>query len=136
MSTTTDYTPTGLRIEGQYENDRNAESRDLFKAIIREAYGVCDVIIAHHLVYETEETRKDGFKYQIVEEIPSADALIFDHVVAAKIWGPNFLTTLIKLAMEPCATRDKLLGQLYYNRVKPNIVPEGQPLIFDNDVRA
>lgn len=116
MSTAQDFTPTGIRIEGQYENDRNAESRDLFKAMIREAYGVKDVIVAHHLVYETEETRKDGFKYQIVEEIPSADTLIFDHDVAKKLWGAGYLDVIVQLAKEPCATRDKLLSTLYYGR--------------------
>jgi hypothetical protein len=112
-----DFTPTGMKIDGAYENDRNAESSDLFKDIIREAYGVKDVIIAHHLVYVKEDVR-DGFAFQVVEEVPSADSLIFDHEVAAKIWGPNFMTTLVKLAMEPIPTRDKLLGELYYGRQK------------------
>lgn len=113
MSTRDDYTPTGIRIEGSYENDRNAESGELFKAIIRECFGVSDVIIAHHLVYVTEEMR-DGFAYQVVEEIPSADCLIFDHDIAEKVWGPNFKEVLVKLALEPVATRDKLLHKLYY----------------------
>lgn len=117
MSTAADYTPTGLRIEGQYENDRNAESRDLFKAVIKEAFGVQDVIIAHHLVYEKSEKRADGFEYQIVEEIPSADALIFDHAVALKIFGPDgYKGALIRLALEPCETRDKLYAQMYEGR--------------------
>jgi hypothetical protein len=118
MSTATDYTPTGLRLEGQYENDRNAESRDLFKAVIREAYGVQDVIVAHHLTYVKSEKRVDGFDYEIVEEIPSADALIFDHAVAKKIFGDRYLAVLVKLAMEPCETRDKLYAGFYSNRPK------------------
>ena len=119
MTTTTDFTPTGVKIEGAYENDRNAESSDLFKAIIREAYGVQDVIIAHHLVYVREDKRADGFAYQIVEEVPSADALIFDHGVAKKIWGEDkYINVLTQLVLEPCATRDKLLGQLYHARPK------------------
>lgn len=112
-----DFTPTGMKIEGAYENDRNAESSDLFKAIIREAYGVKDVIIAHHLVYVTEEKRADGFNYSIVEEVPSADSLIFDHDVARKIFGDeHFKEVLVKLALEPVATRDKLLGEIYHGR--------------------
>lgn len=111
-----DFTPTGVKIDGAYENDRNAESADLFKAIIREAFGVQDVIIAHHLVYVTQEKRADGFMYQLVEEIPSADSLIFDHDVAAKIWGPGFKDVLSRLAQEPVATRDKLMGELYAAR--------------------
>lgn len=111
-----DYTPSGMRIEGAYENDRNAESADLFKAIIRECYGVTDVIIAHHLVYVKTERRADGFDYQIVEEVPSADSLIFDHDVARKLWGDNWRDVLTRLACEPVATRDKLLAQLYAER--------------------
>jgi len=115
-----DFTPTGLKLEGQYENDRNAESRELFKAIIREAYGVTDVIVAHHLTYVAEDKRvgEDGHEYtfETVEEIPSADALIFDHDVAKKIWGENFKDVLVKLALEPCETRDDLLAKFWNER--------------------
>jgi len=113
-----DYTETGLRLEGLYENDRNAEASDCFKAVIREAYGVQDVICAHHLVYVKEETRHDGFKYQIVEEIPSADALIFDHEVARKIWGDQWQAKLTQFALEPVETRDQLFAKCYKERVK------------------
>lgn len=125
MTTQQDFTPTGLKVEGSYENDRNAESRDLFKAIIREAYGVEDVIVAHHLVYEKEDKWADGFARQIVEEIPSADALIFDHDVALKIWGPDFKEVLSRLALEPCPGRDQLLGKLYAARpLRPALLAE------------
>lgn len=116
--TAKDYTPTGVKIEGAYENDRNAQSKQLFKDIIREVYGVTDVIIAHHLVYAKDERRSDGFNYEVVQEVPSADALIFDHTVAAKLWGPNFRMYLTKLALEPVETRDQLLSQMYYARGK------------------
>lgn len=116
MTTATDFTPTGLKIEGAYENDRNVENNALYKAIIREAYGVQDVICGHHLVYEVEDKRDDGFTYQIIEEIPSADALIFDHKVAKKLWPDHWQECLTKLALEPVETRDKLLGQLFYGR--------------------
>jgi len=115
MPMETDFTPIGHRIEGQYENDRNAASSDLFKSIIREACQVNDVIIAHHLVYVIEEQR-GGFNYQVVEEIPSADALIFDHAIARRIWGDDFKDVLIRLALEPVATRDKVLDTLYRGR--------------------
>lgn len=111
-----DFTPTGICLEGAYENDRNAESSDLFKSIIRESYGVKDVIIAHHLVYVREEVRADGFTYSIVEEVPSADTLIFDHKVAEKIWGEGFRDVLVKLVLEPVETRDALLATLYAAR--------------------
>lgn len=124
MGTKQDFTPTGLCLEGPYENDRNGENSDLYKAIIREAFGVKDVICGHHLVYEVEDKRADGFTYQIIEEIPSADTLIFDHAVAKKIWGDAWLTNLTLLAQVPVAggQRDRLLRSLYEAR------GSGQPL--------
>lgn len=116
MSTANDFTPTGIKLEVPYENDRNSENADIYKAIIREAYGVQDVICGHHLVYQVEDKRADGFTYTFVEEIPSADTLIFDHDVAKKIWGANYKTILVSLALEPIATRDQLLGQLFAAR--------------------
>jgi hypothetical protein len=118
MTTATDFTPTGVKLEGAYENDRNSENHDLYKAIIREVFGVTDVICGHHLVYQIEEKRADGFTYTYVQEIPSADALIFDHDVARKLWGPGFMTNLVHLACEPVATRDKMLAALFYSRPK------------------
>lgn len=112
-----DFTPTGLRIDGAYENDRNADNADLYKDIIREVFGVSDVIIAHHLVYVAQEVR-DGFTYQIVEEIPSADALIFDTDCAKKLWGDKWSINLALLAVTPVAKRDELLRKLYYDRPK------------------
>lgn len=111
-----DFTPTGLKMEGAYENDRNAVYSELYKAIIREAYEVKDVICAHHLVYVKVERRPDGFEYQQVQEVPSADSLIFDHEVALKLWGKGFKKVLTKLACEPIDTRDQLLAKLYYSR--------------------
>ena len=112
----TDQTVTGLRLEGQYENDRNAEASTCFKDAIREAFGVTDVICAHHLVYVKEDLHPDGFKYQVVEEIPSADALIFDHDVARKLFGEGYKDVLTQCALEPIETRDALYAKLYYAR--------------------
>lgn len=112
-----DFTPLGLRLEGQFENDRNRDCSQCFKDIIREAFKVTDVIVAHHLTYVQDEQREDG-SYEIVEEIPSADALIFDHDIALKIWGADFKPVLMQLACEPVSSRDALLQKLYYGRVQ------------------
>lgn len=120
-----DFTPGGLKINGAYENDRNADSADLFKEIIREACGVSDVIIAHHLVYVRVE-RRDGFEFQIVEEIPSADALIFDHEIAKKIWGPeSYMQVLRLLAFMPPEQRDEKLRELWEQRKRLNAAAKG-----------
>lgn len=115
MPRTNDFTPGGLKLEGAYENDRNSDCRDCFKDTIREAFGVQDVIIAHHLTYVRVEKR-DGFDYQVVEEIPSADALIFDHEIAQRLWGASWQHCLTLLALEPVETRDELFARMYYAR--------------------
>jgi hypothetical protein len=116
MTTKTDFTPSGIKLEGPYENDRNGENADLYKAIIREAYGVTDVICGHHLVYQVEDKRADGFTYTFVEEVPSADTLIFDTDVAQKLWGDKWKSVLTILAVTPIAERDALLHDFYYGR--------------------
>jgi hypothetical protein len=116
MTTKTDFTPSGIKYEGPYENDRNAENADLYKAIIREAYGVTDVICGHHLVYQIEDKRADGFTYTFVEEVPSADTLIFDTDVAQRLWGDKWKSVLSILAVTPIAERDALLHDFYYGR--------------------
>lgn len=116
MSTTTDFTPNGTKIEGTYENDRNNEGAETFKAVIREVYNVTDVICGHHLIYEYREQRADGFVYDVVQEIPSADALIFDTDVAAKIFGDDWKRILPILAVTPVGERDKLYAEFVKNR--------------------
>lgn len=122
-----DFTPLGTKINGAYENDRNTDCADLLKDIVREAFGVRDVIVGHHVVYQTYEKRiRKGvgdipdteFSFPLTEEIPSADTLIFDHDIAAKLWGPAFKDVLVALALEPVATRDQLLAKFYYSRQK------------------
>lgn len=110
------YSPGGQRVEGPYENQRNAQSADLFKAIIKEAKGVTDVIIAHHLVCVVSEEGKDHFTYTIVQEIPSADTLIFDHDIMSTIFGVSYKEVMKELACEPVESRDKLLRKLYNMR--------------------
>lgn len=102
--------------QGVCENDRNAKNRDCIKSIIREVFGVEDVIVGHHLVYVREEKR-GGFTYQVVEEIPAVDTLIFDHVIAKSLWGRNFRKVLTRFACEPVETRDDLLLKLYRQRL-------------------
>lgn len=113
-----DYTPSGVKIEGAYENDRNAAGSQLFKDILRECFNVQDVIVGHHLIYVYRDTRADGFTYEVVQELPSADALIFDHEIARRIWGEEYLCKLRELACTPPETRDKVLATLFYGRDK------------------
>lgn len=112
------FTPTGIKLEGPYENTRNEVHADLYKAIIREVYGVTDVIVAHHIVFVREDKRSDGFSYTLVIEVPSADTLIFDHDVAAKLWPRTWQEKLPMLALAPIEKRDELLKAYFDNRVQ------------------
>jgi len=106
------HTPSGMKRRGAYENARNNQNSDLFKDMIRQAFGVDDVICAHHLTY-VDVDHHDGFDYQIVQEIASADTLIFDHEAAQIIWGDHWKDILCQLAMRPTKERDELLAKLY-----------------------
>jgi hypothetical protein len=91
------------------ENERNTRNKDLFTAIIKEVYGAEQVGIGHHLMFSMGDT---------ADEQPSVDTLIFDHNVAQKLWSTCWKAVLVKLALEPQATRDALLADLYNNRSK------------------
>lgn len=114
-----DTTTGNLRIEGSWENNRNHDRKDLFRAMIHEAYGAEEIIIAHHLTYVAKGKAIDKgreFEIEVVEELPSADTFIFDHVAAQKLWGSKWKKVLTKLALTPVELRDKVLAELYYNR--------------------
>lgn len=115
-----DFTKAGLRLEGAFENDRNQDSRQLFKDILRECF--CEehhtdfgTIIGHHLSYEAHY-KEGGFAYTLVQEIPSADALIFDHDIMKKVFPDNWKWYVKLLAVTPTNERDAKLAELYYGR--------------------
>lgn len=95
------------------ESRRHTDNIDLFEAMIREVYDDVTMIVAgHHIMF-----MRQGQK--LPTEIPSADALIFDHAVARGLWKDDHRAVLTKLALEPTETRDALLRQLFNDRVKP-----------------
>lgn len=115
-----DISPNGFPYEGPYENDRNAVYWKLYTDIIKEVYGVKQVIVGHHLVYQKVETlvdeRTGPYPHTFTQEIPSADTLIFDHEVARKLWGKRWRSVLMKLVCVPPSDRDQMLSDLYYGR--------------------
>lgn len=116
-----DYTPTGLRVEQPYENDRNADCKPILKAIIKEVFGTDECMVGHHISFETSDRRPDGFVYTITQEYPSIDTLMFDHAVAKKLWGSAWQSVLTQLALTPTENRDQVLADLYAKRaVYPN----------------
>lgn len=94
---------------GSYENNRNAENRNLYSAILKAVFGQeDDTLIAHHLCFSVQDG--DVFK---VEEIPSADTMIFDHVVAKHLWPNTWEANLTTLALTPVEQRDAKLKEMF-----------------------
>jgi hypothetical protein len=94
----------------EVENNRNTINEALFRAMVSEAYPDVNLVVAgHHIFF-----RRDGS--DAPEEIPSADALIFDHFIAQAVWKSNWQNVLAQLALEPAATRDALLARLFNAR--------------------
>ncbi|MCK1742192.1 hypothetical protein IVA80_15310 [Bradyrhizobium sp. 139] len=89
------------------ENERNAKSAELLKAIVREVYGATEIGVGHHIMWSTGSC---------TDEQPSVDTLMFDHHVAKTLWGESWREVLTALALEPAVTRDEVLRRLYYGR--------------------
>lgn len=109
------------------ENERNAANRALYTEVLRAAGLVNQEqggsIIAHHLCFST--TTDDG-KF-VVEEIPSADTLIFCHEIMRTVFGENYLDVMMLLASLPQPERDETLRELFNHRTEIQPVPKGQP---------
>lgn len=91
------------------ENERNRKQSALFTDIIKEVYGADNVGIGHHLMFSLP----GGL---VNDEQPSVDTMIFDHVVAEKLWGDRWQHVLTQLALTPAAERDAKLAEFYYGR--------------------
>lgn len=90
------------------ENERNKANAALFTRMIRLAFGDKDqIMIAHHLTFEVDND------LNTVNEIPSADTLIFDHEAMGRIFGKQALSIMKDLAALPVAdgSRDKRLAE-------------------------
>lgn len=115
---TAEFMPSGLKIEGPFENKRNKDSSELLHKIIKRVYGATECIVAHHITYVAVD-HQDGYELQVVEEIPSIDTLIFDHEVAKKLWGARWRDVLMELALMPVSERDTVL-RVHYDNFYPD----------------
>lgn len=92
------------------EAQRHTDNLDLFEAMLRTAYPDITMIVAgHHIMY-----MRAG--HPLPFEIPSADALIFDHAVAEAVWGERFRERLMFLAAEPTERRDAVLRNMLVSK--------------------
>jgi hypothetical protein len=92
-----------------FENERNARNGDLFTNLIKIAFGSDEVVIpGHHFMFDTAADM-DRHDLSKVNEIPSADTLIFDHYVMTRVFGDKAVAVMADLACRPVDSRDDVL---------------------------
>jgi hypothetical protein len=85
----------------QAENDRNTHNGLNFIDIIKKAFGVNEVVmVGHHFVFEPTEAMKKLDLSQL-NEIPSADTLIFDHDIMTAVFGADAKIIMAQLSQLP-----------------------------------
>lgn len=95
------------------ENKRNTDNEGLFRDMLQLAYPDTNLVVSGHHIFH----RRDASAQH--EEIPSADALIFDHTIAKAIWGEAaYMGALTLLAVTPAEDRDALLQHLFITRTQ------------------
>lgn len=105
----------------QAENDRNTHNGALFIDIIREAFCVDEVVmVGHHFVFEPQEVMQK-LDLTKLNEIPSADTVLFDHDIMGAVFGPVSGIVITQLAMLPVTNgqRDAKARELFDIRHDP-----------------
>lgn len=99
--------PSGELIPKRYigaELTRNKANTELFREMVRIAYGRNDpVMVGHHIGFEI------GDDFTTENEIPSADTLIFDHDIMRAVFGERYIDVMIECAKRPVGMRDECL---------------------------
>lgn len=93
------------------EVDRNHKNSGLYVRILKIAFGdQDDEMIGHHLSFQ------EHGKIDTLNEIPSADTMIFDHDIMGRVFGRYAPKIMAALALVPVdgGQRDSLL-QSYLN---------------------
>jgi hypothetical protein len=87
-----------------YENKRNSHHQEMFVWIIKRAFGCKEVVlVGHHFVCDYNSDLKT------LNEIPSADTLLFDHDIMKECFGERSIEIMIELAKRPVPERDEYL---------------------------
>lgn len=92
----------------QMEGKRNRDNAMLYVTLITRAYGVeFEMFIGHHLAYKNQHMATTT-----LDEIPSADTLLFDHDIMTAVFGQRAIAIMQMLAAKPCGERERLLETL------------------------
>ena len=100
---------TNAKYYLQAENDRNTHHGPVFIDLIRKAFGIDEVVmVGHHFVFEPQKAMQQ-FDLSKLNEIPSADTLIFDHDIMKAVFGDRALPLMAKLSQVPAESRDAIV---------------------------
>lgn len=105
----------------QAENDRNTHNGALFVDIIKAAFGVDEVVmVGHHFVFEPDSAMQQRDLSKL-NEIPSADTILFDHDIMGAVFGTVASLVIPALAKLPVAdgVRDAKARELFDARLNP-----------------
>lgn len=94
-----------------FENERNKKHAALYERLIKLAFKRDDVavLIGHHLTFEMDVDGDGKLDIETMNEIPSADTLMFDHDLMRAVFGDRCYPIMRELASVPCDRRDNLL---------------------------
>lgn len=107
---------TPVEMETNYtvfENNRNRQNAELFTNMLKVAFPnrAIHVMSSHHICFMLDNN------FHTIDEIPSADTLMFDHFIMSRIFGENRAVRLMQyLACLPAARRDTALAREFSMR--------------------
>lgn len=93
------------------EGKRNRANADLFQALLCLAWGDgCTVITGHHVsfLFDGDLSTED--------EVPSADTVLFDHHIMARVFPDDYRQIMQKLAPAPRYERENIVRKLVCDR--------------------
>lgn len=86
---------------------RNHTNKHLYERLLKIAVAGCSVEVGHHVTIHLGD--EDG------NEIPSADAVLFDHDIMQKVFGHSYMSVMLTLASTPTDKRDSVLAAIMDN---------------------
>lgn len=108
-----------------FENDRNTRHAPLFVKLIQLAFGADEVVLSgHHFSFAHGGDITKG-----LNEIPSADTLLFDHEIMHRVFGSRSHELMVQLVkLEPDDREDFLAAEL---AKLPEIRPSSEITVLD-----
>lgn len=89
------------------ENGRNKAHGQIYISLVKAAFGgEYQVFVGHHIAYQR------GGDLSTQNEIPSADALMFDHDIMRATFGDRAISCMQRLASVPTEQRDAMLRHM------------------------